>query len=114
MIRLDISTIPLGRSNSPTHSQFLIFCPRLFSTSLSCHLSVSISLSLILPLYLPFCPYLLLHLHLPRLTKGMDMNAMEADPNAPMQTLKAKQEQERKDRKVKPTRGGGGGFGVRF
>lgn len=45
--------------------------------------------------------------------QGMDMNAMEADPNAPMQTLKAKQAQEKKDRKVKPTRGGGGGFGAR-
>lgn len=45
--------------------------------------------------------------------QGMDMNAMEADPNAPMQTMKAKQAQEKKDKKVKPTRGGGGGFGAR-
>lgn len=45
--------------------------------------------------------------------QGMDMNAMEADPNAPMQTMQAKAAQAKKDKKVKPTRGGGGGFGAR-
>jgi signal recognition particle subunit SRP54 len=43
--------------------------------------------------------------------KGMDMDEMEQNPNAPMQTQSAKMLQERKEKKIKPTRGGGGGFG---
>ena len=43
--------------------------------------------------------------------KGMDLDAMEANPDAPMQTLQVKKELERKQRNLKPTRGGGGGFG---
>lgn len=41
------------------------------------------------------------------------MNAMEADPNKPMQTAQDKAAQAKKDKKVKPSRGGGGGFGSR-
>lgn len=44
--------------------------------------------------------------------KGMDMDVMEQDPNAPMQTMAAKAAQAKKDKKMKPTRGGGAGFGV--
>ena len=87
-----------------------IFLSSYNSLSLSLPLSL-FSLSLSPPSLSPSLPLSLFPLYL--ITKGMDMNAMEADPNAPMQTMKAKQEQERKDRKVKPTRGGGGGFGAR-
>ena len=41
----------------------------------------------------------------------MDIDAMGTDPNAPIQTEQAKMAQARKDKKLKPTRGGGGGFG---
>mmetsp|Transcript_27658 Transcript_27658/g.26468 ORF Transcript_27658/g.26468 Transcript_27658/m.26468 type:complete len:539 (+) Transcript_27658:39-1655(+) len=44
--------------------------------------------------------------------KGMDMNAMEQDPNVPMQTTQQRAIQEKKDRKTKATRGGGGGFSM--
>ena len=43
--------------------------------------------------------------------KGMDMDAMDGDPNAPMQTLQAKKQAAKAQKKLKPTRGGGGGFG---
>jgi hypothetical protein len=42
----------------------------------------------------------------------MDMNAMEQDPNVPMQTTQQRAIQEKKDRKMKATRGGGGGFSM--
>lgn len=42
--------------------------------------------------------------------KGMDIDAMEANPDAPMQTASAQMASERKNRKVKSSRGGGGGF----
>jgi len=41
--------------------------------------------------------------------KGMDMDA--ADPNQPMQTQQAMAAQAKKEKKLKPTRGGGAGFG---
>jgi len=37
--------------------------------------------------------------------KGMDLDALEKDPNTPMQTMQAKKEEERKKRNLKPTRG---------
>jgi signal recognition particle subunit SRP54 len=40
--------------------------------------------------------------------KGMDMDAMEQNPDQPMETERGK---EKKSKKIKPTRGGGGGFG---
>jgi hypothetical protein len=46
--------------------------------------------------------------------KGMDLDALEKDPNTPMQTLQAKKDEERKKRNLKPTRGGGGGFGSKL
>lgn len=47
----------------------------------------------------------------PRTTmlQGMDMDA--ADPNQPMQTQQAMAAQAKKEKKLKPTRGGGSGFG---
>lgn len=41
----------------------------------------------------------------------MDMDAMDSDPNTPLQTEKSKLIQQKKEKKMKPTRGGGGGFG---
>ena len=45
--------------------------------------------------------------------KGIDLDMMDQDPNAPVQTLAAKKELARKEKKLKPTRGGGGGFGAK-
>ena len=45
--------------------------------------------------------------------KGMDIDLMDKDPNAPVQTMASKSAQARKEKKMKPTRGGGGGFGSR-
>ena len=45
--------------------------------------------------------------------QGMDIDAMEQNPNAPVQTQQAKIAEEKKNRKLKPTRGGGGGFGAK-
>eukprot|EP01035_Chromulina_nebulosa_P017016 gene17016-22522_t len=45
--------------------------------------------------------------------KGVDMDAMEADPNTPIQTERSKLAQSKKDKKLKPSRGGGGGFSNR-
>eukprot|EP01036_Dinobryon_divergens_P033287 gene33287-43040_t len=42
--------------------------------------------------------------------KGMDLE--NNDPNAPMITMKEKLAQEKKNRKLKPSRGGGAGFGA--
>ena len=42
--------------------------------------------------------------------KGMDLE--NNDPNAPMVTMKEKLAQEKKNRKLKPSRGGGAGFGA--
>eukprot|EP00597_Dinobryon_sp_UTEXLB2267_P003471 CAMPEP_0170069744 /NCGR_PEP_ID=MMETSP0019_2-20121128/8305_1 /TAXON_ID=98059 /ORGANISM="Dinobryon sp., Strain UTEXLB2267" /LENGTH=484 /DNA_ID=CAMNT_0010277867 /DNA_START=136 /DNA_END=1586 /DNA_ORIENTATION=- len=44
--------------------------------------------------------------------KGMDLDSTANDPNAPMITMKERLAQEKKARKVKPSRGGGGGFGA--
>jgi len=41
--------------------------------------------------------------------KGMDMDASE--PDQPMQTQQAMAAQAKKEKKLKPTRGGGAGFG---
>merc|ERR1711871_1041174 len=43
--------------------------------------------------------------------KGMDLDQMEQDPNAPVQTMASRKAEEKKLRNMKPTRGGGGGFG---
>ena len=43
--------------------------------------------------------------------KGMDLDQMEQDPNAPMQTMASKKAEEKKQRNMKASRGGGGGFG---
>ena len=43
--------------------------------------------------------------------KGMDLDQMEQDPNAPVQTMASRKAEEKKMRNMKPTRGGGGGFG---
>ncbi|KAJ1442006.1 signal recognition particle protein [Ochromonadaceae sp. CCMP2298] len=43
--------------------------------------------------------------------KGMDMDASNGDPNAPMVTQAARAAEAKKNRKIKPSRGGGGGFG---
>jgi hypothetical protein len=45
--------------------------------------------------------------------KGMDIDLMDSDPNAPVQTMAAKAAQAKKDKKIKPTRGGGAGFGAK-
>lgn len=42
--------------------------------------------------------------------KGMDIDSMGENPDTPMQTMASKKKQQKKDRKLKPTRGGGGGF----
>jgi signal recognition particle GTPase len=42
--------------------------------------------------------------------KGMDLE--NKDPNAPMITMKEKLAQEKKNKKLKPSRGGGAGFGA--
>ena len=39
------------------------------------------------------------------------MDQLEADPDTPVETLRAKKMQEKKEKKLKPSRGGGGGFG---
>ena len=41
----------------------------------------------------------------------MDLDALEKDPNAPMQTMQAKKLEAKKARNLKASRGGGGGFG---
>ena len=43
--------------------------------------------------------------------KGMDLEAMEANPDQPMQTLQQKKAAAKAAKKLKPSRGGGGGFG---
>ena len=43
--------------------------------------------------------------------KGMDMEQMENDPSAPLETTAAKAAAAKAAKKLKPTRGGGGGFG---
>ena len=43
--------------------------------------------------------------------KGMDMDAMEANPDKPMQTIDQQKAAAKASRKVKASRGGGGGFG---
>ena len=43
--------------------------------------------------------------------KGMDMDAMEANPDQPMMTVAQKKATAKASRKVKASRGGGGGFG---
>ena len=45
--------------------------------------------------------------------KGMDIDLMDKDPNAPVQTAASRAAQAKKEKKMKPTRGGGGGFGAR-
>jgi signal recognition particle subunit SRP54 len=45
--------------------------------------------------------------------KGMDMDAMERDPQAPLETAQAKAMAAKAQKKIKPTRGGGGGFGAK-
>ena len=35
----------------------------------------------------------------------------DADPNIPMETMRSKKLMEKKNKKAKPSRGGGGGFG---
>ena len=40
----------------------------------------------------------------------MDMDSMGTDPNAPVQTEKARMAEAKREKKLKPTRGGGGGF----
>lgn len=42
--------------------------------------------------------------------KGMDLEGK--DPNAPLVTMKEKLAMEKKNRKAKPSRGGGAGFGA--
>jgi len=42
--------------------------------------------------------------------KGMDMDAMEKDPNAPLETAQTKAMAAKAQKKLKPTRGGGGGL----
>lgn len=42
--------------------------------------------------------------------KGIDIDAMD-DPNGTVQSPQAQLAQAKKDKKMKPTRGGGGGFG---
>ena len=44
--------------------------------------------------------------------KGMDMDAMDKDPNAPLETAASKAAAAKQAKKLKPTRGGGGGFGA--
>lgn len=43
--------------------------------------------------------------------KGMDMDAMENDPMSPLETQQSKNMAAKAQKKLKPTRGGGGGFG---
>ncbi len=43
--------------------------------------------------------------------KGMDIEAMSDDPDSPVQTMAEKKRQMKKDKKIKASRGGGGGFG---
>lgn len=43
--------------------------------------------------------------------KGMDIDAMDANPDTAMQTQSAKNAEAKKQKKLKPSRGGGGGFG---
>ena len=45
-------------------------------------------------------------------SQGIDIDAME-DPNAPVQTPQAAMADAKKAKKMKPTRGGGGGFGAK-
>lgn len=40
----------------------------------------------------------------------MDIDSMGSDPNAPVQTERAKIAEAKREKKMKPTRGGGGGF----
>ena len=43
--------------------------------------------------------------------KGMDLDELERNPDAPLQTMASKKAEEKKQRNMKATRGGGGGFG---
>ena len=43
--------------------------------------------------------------------KGMDIDAMGNNPDAPLETMASKKAKEKEMKKLKPTRGGGGGFG---
>jgi hypothetical protein len=43
--------------------------------------------------------------------QGIDLDRLEKDPNAPIMTSKEQAINEKKQKKMKSTRGGGGGFG---
>jgi len=45
--------------------------------------------------------------------KGINMDDLDSDPTKPVQTEAARLAQQKKEKKLKPTRGGGGGFGAR-
>jgi hypothetical protein len=44
--------------------------------------------------------------------KGIDIDNM-SDPNTPVETLQGKKLKEKESKKIKPSRGGGGGFGAK-